>query len=154
MLNRISGYHGTGFTPFSFAILYGWMAFGFLSVVMFGVKHHDDSLMSIFQPPIFELISGIMIIVGSGLMLAAANDWEDVRTGWLLDNLGVIFATGSWVLYSIAIFPPDWYSVGEFAICILFIAALVTRFLFTQIYERFVKSRVFKLWKTGSIQQL
>ncbi len=154
MFNRIPGYHGTGFTPFSFAILYGWMAFGFLSMVMFGVKHHDQSLISIFQPPIFELISGLMLVAGSGLMLFASNDWEDVRTGWLLDNLGMIFATGSWVLYSIAIFPPGLDSVGEFAICVVFIASLVTRFLFTQIYERFVKSRVFRLWKTGSIQQL
>lgn len=154
VLHRISGHHGTGFTPFSFAILYGWMAFGLLSIIMFWVKLHDQLPASIFQPPVFELISGLMIMVGSGLMLAGSNDWEDVRTGWMLDNIGMIFATGSWVLYSIAIFPPSLHSIGEFAICVLFIAALVTRFLFTRTYERFVKSRVFRLWKTGSIQQL
>ena len=154
MINRIPGYHGTGFTPFSFFILYGWIAIGFLSIIMFGIKEQDHTISAMFEPPVFELIAGLMIAIGAVFMLLSANDWENVRVGWSLDNIGMIIAIGGWILFLIAIFPPRIESVIEFAVCVTFIGALVTRFLFTQVYERFIKARVVKIWKTGSIQEL
>lgn len=149
MVNRMLNSSGSGFTPFSLVILYGWVAHGLLSVGSFFVKHTGVFMTLPFQPPILEPITGVLIAIGACLMILSNMKWEKISTAWLLDNIGMSFALGGWVSYIFGINFANWEAVGGILMCLVFITAVLSRLMFTYSYEKFITARVQKLWNSG-----
>ena len=151
MVKRIVRVHNYAYTPFSFAIIYGWIVYGLLSINSFLFDVGNIHVSMFFQPPVVEILAGIFIVVGSFLMLLSSRRWERVNTAWTIDKIGMLIAGGGWSCYLIGIALADPNALWRAVICVIFLAALVVRYIFTYYYYKFVKAMVLKLWSSGRI---
>lgn len=148
MVKRIMRIENFSYTPFSFAIVYGWIVYGLLSINSFLFESGDIHVGMIFQPPVVEVLSGIFIVVGASLMILSSRKWERVNTSWTLDKIGMFIAGGGWSGYLLGIALADPVALWRAAICVIFLVALIVRYIFTYAYHKFVEARVSK-WNSG-----
>lgn len=144
---------GSGFTPFSITILHGWIVFGLWTIFSFYTKSYNNNLTLLFTPPILEFVAGLLIAVGAFLMVLSSRRWDHMNTIWILDKVGMVFSSAGWIVYAIGISSGGTSSLTGLLVCAIFLLALLARFIFTYTYEKFVKLRVFRLWKNGLIRQ-
>ena len=78
MVKRIIRVHNYAYTPFSFAIIYGWIVYGLLSINSFLFDVGNIHVSMFFQPPVVEILAGIFIVVGAFLMLCLQEDGKEL----------------------------------------------------------------------------
>lgn len=138
-----------GYTPFSLAILYGWIAFAVVGIASFIVKTLGGPSMTLgFELAFLEAITNVFIAFGAGFMIVSSRV-DELGLAWKLDNIGIRLSLGGWIGYTIGILKADWMVIGGVSICLLFIAAIITRWVSTYTYEKFIRMRVSKLWNHG-----
>ena len=140
------------FTPFSFAILYGWIVYGILIMLSFfthGVL--DIHVGIVFLPPVLELFAGLFIIIGALAMIVSSMRWTELSTAWTIDKIGMLMALGGWASYLAGVVFADPVTIGRVIFSLIFIVALIVRYIFTYTYRKFVRAKVSRLWKSGQI---
>lgn len=112
-------------------VVVGWLGAGLTLIVgrIFEVDV-NPALMSTVRNQ--QLILGLLLVVGSGLMIAAGFRWLEVSTTWRLELLGLPILIAGWILYTISIaFPPQWDQVTPAAFPIVvgisFVSACAVR---------------------------
>ena len=140
------------FTPFSFAILYGWIVYGILTILSFFTDSVLDIHLGIgFLPPELELFAGLFIIIGASGMIVSSMQWTKLSTAWTIDRIGMLMALGGWACYLAGVGFADPVAIGRVTFSLIFIVALIVRYIFTYTHQKFVRAKVSRLWKSGQI---
>lgn len=150
MVKRIvRGENIIGYAPFSLAILYGWIAFGIIGVISYVLKLFGGPNITLgFEPAILEAVTNILIALGAMFMIASSKT-DELGSAWRRDNIGIRLSLGGWVGYTIGILRADWMVIGGVVICLLFITAIIARWVSMYTYKKFIMIRVSRLWNRG-----
>ena len=152
MVAAINEAQDPAFTPFSFAILYGWIVYGILTVLSFFTESLWDIHIGIeFLPPELELFAGLFILIGALGMIVSSTQWTELSTAWTIDEIGMFMALGGWTCYLAGVGFADPLTVGRVIFSLIFIVALIVRYIFTYTHRKFVRAKVSRLWKSGQI---
>ena len=149
MVKSIIGASDPTFTPFSITILYGWVFYGLLSISSYWFDTFDIHHNVNFLPPQLELFAGLFIVLGAILMILSSRSWKKMNTAWTMDKIGMIIALGGWTCYMLGVGLADPTAIGRALFSVIFIVALIVRYILTYTYQQFIKARVAKLWKSG-----
>ena len=150
MVKSISSRQLCGYTPFSLSIIWGWVAFGMLTVWSYFAKLNGGNPNATlpFVPPVLELISSLFIITGSILMLLSSRV-SPLTKAWKLDRSGLVLALGGWLSQFIGIYSADFTQIGGMLFCVMSMTAIAARLVTSHTYEEYVKYEV-SLWNSGS----
>ena len=152
MVAAINETQDPSFTPFSFAILYGWIVYGILTMLSFFTESFWDIHIGIdFLPPWLELFAGLFILIGALGMIVSSMQWTELSTAWTIDKIGMFMALGGWTCYLAGVGFADPLTVGRVIFSLIFIVALIVRYIFTYTHRKFVRAKVSRLWKSGQI---
>ena len=152
MVAAINETQDPAFTPFSFAILYGWIVYGILTMLSFFTESLWDIHIGIdFLPPWLELFAGLFIVIGALGMIVSSMQWTELSTAWTIDKIGMFMALGGWTCYLAGVGFADPLTVGRVIFSLIFIVALIVRYIFTYTHRKFVRAKVSRLWKSGQI---
>lgn len=152
MVAAINETQDPAFTPFSFAILYGWIVYGILTMLSFFTESLWDIHIGIdFLPPWLELFAGLFILIGALGMIVSSTQWTELSTAWTIDKIGMFMALGGWTCYLAGVGFADPLTVGRVIFSLIFIVALIVRYIFTYTHRKFVRAKVSRLWKSGQI---
>ena len=152
MVAAINETQDPAFTPFSFAILYGWIVYGILTMLSFFTESLWDIHIGIdFLPPWLELFAGLFILIGALGMIVSSMQWTELSTAWTIDKIGMFMALGGWTCYLAGVGFADPLTVGRVIFSLIFIVALIVRYIFTYTHRKFVRAKVSRLWKSGQI---
>ena len=123
-------YHETErFTPFSTAILWGWLIAS-ASLISASFSSDWDASSGLPDMPWFtEAGTGLFIFVGSILMVAAWSRDTYITNLWKLSQMGLVLAGSGWLGYAVAVIIANPASVVQWAISGSFTAACVCRFV-------------------------
>ena len=150
MVKSIRSRQLSGYTPFSRSIIWGWVAFGILTIWSYFAKLSGGNPHATlpFVPPVLEIISSLFIITGSLLMLLSGRV-SPLTKEWKLDRSGLVLAFGGWLSQFIGIFSADFTQVGGMLFCAIAMTAIAARLITSYTYEEYVKYKV-SLWNNGS----
>ena len=152
MVTAINESQDPAFTPFSFAILYGWIVYGILTMLSFFTNGILDIHTGTgFLPPWLELFAGLFIIIGALGMIVSSMHWTKLSTAWTIDKIGMFMALGGWTCYLAGVGFADPVAIGRVIFSLIFIVALIVRYIFTYTHIKFVRAKVSRLWKSGQI---
>ena len=90
------------------AVICGWFGAGCSLVVgrSIGVDVNPALASTV---PYQQLTLGLLLMVGSALMIASGFRWRRVSTSWGLELWGLPVLLSGWTLYTISVaFPPSW----------------------------------------------
>ena len=152
MVAAINEAQDPAFTPFSFAILYGWIVYGILTILSFFTDGLFDIHIGIgFLPPVLEPLAGLFIVIGALGMIVSSMRWTELSTSWTIDKIGMSMALGGWTCYLAGVGFADPLTIGRVIFSLIFIVALIVRYIFTYTHIKFVRAKVSRLWKSGQI---
>ena len=152
MVTVVNEAQDPAFTPFSFAILYGWIVYGILTMLSFFTNGVLDIHIGIgFLPPVLELLAGLFIVIGALCMIVSSMQWTKLSTAWTIDKIGMFMALGGWACYLAGVGFADPVAIGRVIFSLIFIVALIVRYIFTYTHRKFVRAKVSRLWKSGQI---
>ena len=93
----------------SMLVVAGWLGEG-LTLVAGRIFQIDVNPALVSTVRNQQLTLGCLLVVGSGLMIAAGVRWPNVSTTWRLELLGLPLLLAAWILYTVSVaFPPEWH---------------------------------------------
>ena len=112
-------------------VILGW--FGFGCSLLLGALLGYETNPALTPAPVWQKITlGLLLIVGSALISAAALHWRRASTAWQLELLALPILTAGWILYTVSLIlgdpdPSTDWPVSPVMLGLSFVAACVLR---------------------------
>lgn len=136
-------------TPFSFIVVVFWVFFGLLLMVSTFIQGWNPSPAISSTPSAIKFTIGAFLSIGATLMLIADRSWDIMNIRWGLEKIGSILSMGAWIAYATAALLQDWRNTGVILLGVAMTSAILVRYSHISAEEKFIRSRVDKIWKSG-----
>lgn len=136
-------------TPFSFTMIVASLFYGLILIVSASYGSWEPSPATVDAPPLFHLLEGIVIAVGSAFILMAEREWKTLNTSWALGKAGSLLLFWGYIADAAIVFFQDWTHTASLLVSLTMAVAIATRYVQVTDRERRIREKVKTLWKLG-----